>query len=74
MQYRMGFLRPVSSSISATRPTTTGPVTWPSGVTSSTSSPTRTNASAICSAENVSSVSRCSVSQLTGTRTVFLSY
>jgi hypothetical protein len=74
MQYRIGFLNSVSSVISTTRPTTTGPVTGPSGVTLSTSSPTRTNASASCSAVNCCVVSKCSVSQLTGTRTVFLSY
>jgi hypothetical protein len=50
-QKRIGFLNSVSSVISTTRPTTTGPVTSAGPWTSSTSNPTRTNASPVASTE-----------------------
>src|SRR5690606_38383905 len=68
-QYRIGFLNSVSSSISATLPTTSGPVTLPTCSTPSTSTPRFTNASTSPSGVTSSPSSRCSVSQLTGTRT-----
>ncbi len=68
-QNRMGFLNSLSSSISTTRPATTGPVTGPSGRTSSISMPIRMKASASSSGVGASANSRCSVNQLTGIRT-----
>jgi hypothetical protein len=59
---RMGFLNSVSSSISRTRPTTTGPVTSGAGWISSISRPTLTNASPISSAD-FASMSTYSASQ-----------
>src|SRR4051794_17380671 len=69
-QYRIGFLKPVSSSISSTRPTTSGPVVCGGRTTSSTSNPRRTKA--VSSSSTVMSAGRstCSDSQLTGTFTV----
>src|SRR5687768_7990527 len=55
--------------MSTTRPATIGPVTGPSGLTSSTSMPMRVNASASSSGVGISSKPRCSTSQLTGMRT-----
>src|SRR6266536_2623308 len=67
-QYRIGFLRPFSSSIASTRPTTSGPSTVDErSTTPLTSMPARTSA---CSSTSGSAgTSTHSRSQETGTRT-----
>src|SRR5690349_12761305 len=72
---RMGFLSPVSSSISTTRPATNGPVISGARWISSTSRPTRTNASPTASGStpptsgSVGRPSTWPASQDRGTRT-----
>src|SRR5689334_17816098 len=66
--HRIGFLSPVSSSISTTRPATSGPRSSGPRWTSSTSRPTRTNASPTVSA-SVGRPSTWAASQDRGTRT-----
>src|SRR3954462_1027139 len=68
-QYRIGFLKPVSSSISSTRPVTSGPVTGSGRWTPSTSKPIRTNAASSSSTEMPAGRATSSASQLTGTFT-----
>jgi len=51
LQARMGFLNSVSSSISTTRPTVSGPVTGPAAMTSSTSWPIRMKAASSSSGD-----------------------
>src|SRR5919205_3159140 len=71
-QYRIGFLKPISSSISRTRPTTSGPVTSAGRWTSSTSRPSRTKAASRSSTVVPAGTSTCSASQPVGTLTVLL--
>src|SRR3954468_4358139 len=68
-QYRIGFLKPVSSSISSTRPTTSGPVTGSGRWISSTSRPSRTKAASSSSAVVPAGMSTYSASQPMGTLT-----
>src|SRR3712207_116306 len=71
-QKRIGFLKPVSSSIPSTRPTTSGPVTPAGRWTSSTSRPSRTKAVSRSSTVVPAGTSTCSASQPMGTLTVLL--
>ena len=71
--HRIGFLSPVSSSISTTRPATSGPRSSGPRWTSSTSRPTRTNASPTASA-SVGRPSTWAASQDRGTRTIVRSW
>src|SRR3954453_22307672 len=64
----MGFLKPVSSSISSTLPTTSGPVTGSGRWISSTSSPSRTKAVSRSSTDVPAGTSTYSASQPMGTR------
>src|SRR3954453_12413926 len=64
----MGFLKPVSSSMSSTLPTTSGPVTCSGRWISSTSSPSRTNAVSRSSTDVPAGTSTYSASQPMGTR------
>src|SRR4051794_8094936 len=65
---RMGFLKPVSSSISWTLPTTSGPVTGSGRWISSTSRPSRTKAVSRSSTVVPAGMSTYSASQPIGTR------
>src|SRR4051794_32330969 len=64
----MGFLKPVSSSISRTLPTTSGPSTCSGRWISSTSSPSRTKAVSRSSTDVPAGTSTYSASQPMGTR------
>src|SRR3954454_15305208 len=64
----MGFLKPVSSSISSTRPTTSGPDTCPGRWTPPPSSPSRTKAVSRSSTDVPAGTSTYSASQPMGTR------
>src|SRR4051794_19378684 len=67
---RIGFLKPVSSSISSTLPTTSGPVTSSGRWISSTSSPRRTKAVSRSSTDVPAGTSTYSASQPIGTLTL----
>src|SRR5882757_3819645 len=71
-QYRIGFFNPGSSSKLSTRPIRSGPVTSGGWWISSTSSPTRTKASAISASVMPSGSSTWSASHDTETRTCSL--
>src|SRR3954452_45662 len=64
----MGFLKPVSSSMSSTLPTTSGPVTGSGRWISSTSRPSRTKAVSRSSTDVPAGTSTYSASQPIGTR------
>ncbi len=70
--YRIGFLKPVSSSISSTRPITSGPVTSPGRWISSTSRPRRTKVASSSSTVVPAGMSTYSASQPMGTLTARL--
>src|SRR5262249_35691723 len=67
-QYLTGLRKPVSSSISVTCPTTTPRMSWPTGSTDSTSSPTAVSRRATSPAGTDESTAAYSRSQDSGTR------